>query len=167
MFDMKTVSGNGIDGNAATGLFVSINNLREISDCCRDGEPLDHELADWLSRALEGYLTQQFRTLEEALGLIFPRGGIPWWREEAMRKRDAALRRLAEDFHGGRAPTSLARVIALTAKRYAATSWRLDCTIPEMPDCYRGTPKEHLWRAFKSGAPMPIGERQLRNVLAR
>ncbi len=167
MFDSQTMSGNGVDGNSDAGLFASINNLREILDSCRDGEPLDHELADWLGRALEGYLTQRFRTLEEALGLIFPRGGIPWWREEAMRKRDAALRRLAEDFHGGRAPTSLARVIALTAKRYAATSWRLDSTKQDMPECYRGTPKECLWRAFKSGAPMPIGERQLRNVLAR
>ena len=164
---MKTIDGNGGGGNSAAGLFASINNLREILDRCRDGEPLDHDLADWLSQALEGYLTQRFRTLEEALGLIFPRGGIPWWREEAMRKRDAALRQLAENFHGGRSPTSLARVIALSAKRYAATSWRLDCTTADMPECYRGTPKECLWRAFKAGAPMPIGERQLRNVLAR
>ena len=35
-----------------------------------------------------------------------------------------------------------------------------------MPPDYADTQKECLWRAFKSGAPMPIGERQLRNVLA-
>ena len=167
MFDMKTVSGGGGSENSPAGLFTSIDNLREIMGRCRDGEPLDQDLAEWLGEALEGYLTQQFRTLEEALGLIFPRGGVPWWREEAMRKRDAALRRLAEHFHDGRAMTAQARKIAMMAKRYAATSWRIDCSNEEMPDCYRGTPKECLWRAFKSGAPMPIGERQLRNILAR
>jgi hypothetical protein len=35
-----------------------------------------------------------------------------------------------------------------------------------MPETYEGTPLEFLWRAFKSGAPMPIGERQLRRILA-
>jgi hypothetical protein len=34
-----------------------------------------------------------------------------------------------------------------------------------MPAHYRATPKEYLWRAFKSQAPVPIGERQLRNIL--
>jgi hypothetical protein len=35
-----------------------------------------------------------------------------------------------------------------------------------MPGRYRGTAKESLWRAFKSGAPMPLGERRLRSILA-
>ena len=163
---MKAVSGAAA-GQTGAGLFVSIHNLREIRGRCRDGEPLDSDLADWLGEALEGYLTQRFRTLEEALGLIFPRGGVPWWREEALRKRDASLRRLAEVFHGSFATAAQARTIAVAAKRYATATWRLDCTKREMPDVYRGTQKECLWRAFKSGAPMPIGERQLRNILAR
>ena len=36
----------------------------------------------------------------------------------------------------------------------------------EMPTHYRGRPKAHLWRAFKAGAAMPIGERHLRSILA-
>jgi hypothetical protein len=35
-----------------------------------------------------------------------------------------------------------------------------------MPPQYRGTAKAHLWRAFKAGAAMPIGERHLRSILA-
>jgi hypothetical protein len=35
-----------------------------------------------------------------------------------------------------------------------------------MPPAYAGTPKEFLWQAFQSGAPMPLGERQLRNIVA-
>ncbi len=32
--------------------------------------------------------------------------------------------------------------------------------------CAYGTPHGLLWEAFKSGAIMPIGERQLRNIFA-
>ncbi len=34
-----------------------------------------------------------------------------------------------------------------------------------MPAHYRGTCREYIWKALKSGAPMPLGERQLRNIL--
>jgi len=147
-------------------VFASINNLREIMGQCFDGKPLDGDLAEWLGAAIDGYLTRQFRTLEEALGLIFPRGGIPWWREEAMRKRDAALRALADSFLGDLAPCVQARQIWTLAQRYAASSWRFDQDNGDMPANYEGTVKQSLWQAVKSGAPMPIGERQLRNVLA-
>ncbi len=159
---------NGSAGpeKAATGIFASIDNLREIMGRCLEGEPLDHDLAEWLGEAVEGYLTRQFRTLEEALGLVFPRGGIPWWREEAIRKRDAALRYLAETFHDDVATGTQAREIWTAAKRYAASAWRFDCDSDDMPEYYAGTQKECLWQAFKSGAPMPLGERQLRNILA-
>jgi hypothetical protein len=35
-----------------------------------------------------------------------------------------------------------------------------------MPVDYAGTAHEQLWLAFKSGAAMPLGERQLRTILA-
>ena len=150
----------------SNGIFASIDNLREIMGRCFDGEPLERDLADWLGEAIDGYLTRQFRTLEEALGLIFPRGGIPWWREEAMRKRDAALRYLAETFLDELARGMQAQEIWTAASRYAASAWRCDQDNDAMPTHYADTPKECLWQAFKSGAPMPIGERQLRNILA-
>jgi len=35
-----------------------------------------------------------------------------------------------------------------------------------MPAGYAATVKEYLFRAFRSGARMPLSERQLRNILA-
>ena len=159
---------NHDDGNqvATGGTFASIDNLREIMGRCFDGEPLERDLAGWLGDAIDGYLTRQFHTLEEALGLIFPRGGIPWWREEANRTRDAALRALADTFFDEIALAIQAREIWSAARRYAESAWRFDRDKDDMPPDYADTQKECLWRAFKSGAPMPIGERQLRNVLA-
>jgi hypothetical protein len=85
--------------------------------------------------------------------------------EEALYKRDAALRKLSERHYVGFSPTACARGIRESAERYAATAWRFDKERSEMPAEYEGTPKEFLWEAFQSGAPMPIGERQLRAIL--
>ncbi len=150
----------------SSGIFASIDNLREIMGRCFDGKPLEGDLADWLGEAIDGYLTRQFRTLEEALGLTFPRGGIPWWREEAMRKRDAALRYLAETFLDELALGLQTQEIWTAAKRYAASAWRFDEDNEEMPANYAVTVNECLWHSLKSLAHMPIGERQLRNILA-
>ena len=150
----------------SSGIFASIDKLREIMAHCFDGKPLDDDLADWLGEAIDGFLTRQFCTLDESLGLIFPRGGIPWWREEAIRKRNAALCYLAETFLDELALGMQAQEIWTAARRYAASTWRFDQNNDDMPAHYAGTPKECLWQAFKSSAPMPIGERQLRNILA-
>jgi hypothetical protein len=87
--------------------------------------------------------------------------------EEAIRTRDAALRELAERFHAERSVSRQAQEIRLRALRYAASAWRFDRERDAMPERYRGTPTECLWRALKSGAAMPISERQLRSILAR
>ena len=150
----------------SSGIFASIENLREIMARCFEGKPLDSDLAAWLGEAIDGFLTRQFCTLDEGLGLIFPRGGIPWWREEAIRKRNAALCYLAETFLDELALGMQAQEIWTAARRYAASTWRFDRNNDDMPAHYVGTPKECLWQAFKSSAPMPIGERQLRNILA-
>lgn len=148
------------------GIFAPIDNLREIMACCFDGKPLNGDLADWLGEAIDGFLTRQFCTLDEGFGLIFPRGGIPWWREEEIRNRNAALCHLAETFLDELGPGAQAQQIWTAARRYAASAWRFDRDKDDMPAHYEGTSKECLWRAFKSRAPMPIGERQLRNILA-
>ncbi len=142
-----------------------LDDLREIARCCRAGLPLRPNLARWLGSALHGYLTRYYRTVEQALNLRFPHGGVPWWREEAIRERDAALRALAGSFFAALSPCAQARKIATISRRYAASAWRVDESKPDMPQAYVGTPKEYLWLAFKSVAVMPIGERQLRNVL--
>ncbi len=146
---------------------AQISKLRQVSQRCLANEPLDRELADWLGEALDGYLKRRYATVEEALGLKFAQGGVPWWREEAIRQRDAVLRRLAEGFFAELCPSAQARKIWTITLRYAATAWRFDRERDDMPGHYFGTVKEHLWSAFASGATMPLCERQLRNVLAR
>ena len=147
-------------------MFGTIDDLREIAPRCLSGEPLDEDLSQWLGNALEQVLSRHCRTIEDALGLKFPQGGIPWWREEANRTRDNALRQLAERFFGDLSPCARAREIRTIADRYAASAWRHDRDRDEMPQRYAGNPHGLLWEAFKSGAIMPIGERQLRNIFA-
>lgn len=103
--------------------------------------------------------------LDEALGMHAVRGGMPWWREAANRQRDEALRALGARYFGHLSMTARAERIACLANRYASSAWRFDRERADMPDSYRGTPTEQLWSAFKSRAPMPIGQRQLRTIL--
>jgi len=167
---LKTAE-DGIGDKAGSGeasfMLAHIENLREIAQRCTRGEPLGEDLSRWLSRSLDDFLSHRSRTLDDALGLKWPKGGVPWWLEEAMRRRDAALRELAERFCASQSICAQARLIRTAAMRYAASCWPIDRGRPEMPTGYGGRIHEWLWRAFKSGAPMPIGERQLRHVLAR
>jgi len=146
---------------------TSIDNLREVARRCSAGEPLPAGLSAWLGKSLGEFLSHRQRSIEDALGLVWPRGGVPWWLEDALRKRDAALRELAQRFYCGQAVSRQAAAIYRAALRYAASRWRRDRAADELPPEHVGTPYEWLWRAFKSGAAMPIGDRQLRHILMR
>jgi hypothetical protein len=152
--------------------------LREIARLCESREPLDPALAQWLGDVLNTFFERGTTSLEEIMGLRYGRGGMPWRRAEAMRQRNAALRILAEDFFADMGPCTRSRRIAVLvgpctrsrriavlASRYGASAWRVDRHRSGMPEHYAGTPKELLWRAFSSGATMPIGERQIRNIV--
>jgi hypothetical protein len=153
--------------NAGYGPMATVANLREIARRSQAGVPVDGPLQAWLADCLEQFLRRSAPSIEAAFGLSAPRGGVPWWLEEAIRHRDGALRELAARFLAGHSVTAQARRIRLEAARYAASAWRHDRTVEAMPDRYDGRLQEWLWRAFKSGAPMPICERQLRSVLGR
>ena len=144
---------------------VAITRLREISRRCLAGEALDREQSAWLGSCLKAYFDRSSRTIGAAFDLVFPHGGVPWWREEAIRKRDAALRELAARFLDGHSPYAQARRIAGLVKRYAGTAWPRDRAKPRMPPYYRETPKAYIWIAFASGAAMPLSERYLRKIL--
>ncbi len=148
-------------------MLPEVRNLREIVRCCHAGVPLDAELGRWLARSLQDFLDHRFASVQDALGLHAPKGGVPWWLEEGLRARNAALREMAESVYPAEPASRQARLIRTAALRYAASTWPRDRALAEMPPHYRGTAKEWLWRAFRSQAPMPIGERQLRSILAR
>ncbi len=147
-------------------MLPEIENLREIARCCQAGEPLDGDLSRWLGSSLDDFLSQRRSSLGEAFGLRGAQGGVPWWLEDAIRKRNAALRGLAERLCIDDSTTALARKVHRLTLRYAGTSWNRDRRCDAMPRAYAGTPKACLWRAFKSGAAMPVCERQLRSILA-
>jgi hypothetical protein len=146
-------------------MLASINNMRAVTKLCQAKEPLPEMLASWLANSLESFLEQRAESLNDAFGLRNARGGVPWRMEAKMRARDAALRRLAAQHFGELPPSARAARIHQLSVRYAASSWRFDRTHDRMPAGYEGTPHEWLWGAFKSGAAMPLGVRQLRTIL--
>jgi len=147
-------------------MLSAVANLREIAQCCSEGQPLRDHLARWLGKCLGEFLAHRVQTIEEAFGLHPLRGGVPWWLEDAMRARNAALQELGGCFYDSCSISAQARQIYVAAMRYAGSAWRFDRERDVMPTCYKGTANALLWQAFKSGAQMPIGERQLRTILA-
>jgi len=77
-------------------MLAAIKNLRAIRERCHDGAPLDPSLSHWLAESLDRYLGHECASIDDALGLRQPRGGMPWWLVEAMYERDGALRDLAD-----------------------------------------------------------------------
>ena len=146
-------------------MLAAINKLREIRERCREGEPLDLSVSCWLAERLDRYLDHECTSVDDALGLRQPRGGMPWWLVEAVYERNAALSGLAELIAADCSPSAQAREVRRLTLRYGASAWRHDRDREAMPGSYRGTAREYLWIAFKSGAPIPLGERQLRKIL--
>ena len=144
-----------------------VARLREFVRVTRAGEPLDRSLQSWMSDCICMTLQRQCRTFDDAFGLRGPRGGIPWWLEEVIRLRDHALRELAAGFLMDQPVSRQAHWIRVASVRYAASAWRHDRAVSAMPEPYRDTPRQWLWAAFKSAAPMPLCERQLRSVLVQ
>ena len=147
-------------------MMQSIANMRTLAELCKSHEPLPQPLASWLAESLQSFLDQKSPSLNEAFGVRNARGGIPWRMEASIRSRDAALRDLAETYLRNLSLSAQAEAIHRLSGRYGASSWRFDKDRDSMPPAYRSTPQELLWRAFKSGASMPLCTRQLRTILA-
>jgi hypothetical protein len=145
---------------------TAIDRFRDISRHCAAGAPLPADLAAWLTGGLARFLDRRAPDLDRAFGLVLGQGGVPWWREEAIRRRDAELRRYAALAHPLGGVTQRARAVARALQRYAAGAWRFERDAADVPAPHVGRAEAHLWRAFKAGAAMPLGERQLRTILA-
>jgi len=146
-------------------MLQTINLLDEISQRCISGNALDPEQARWLGDALRRFLTRQSLTIEEALGLRSARGGVQWRQELAIRRRNAALVELGRRHLFCKSVSAQVRAVHTMCVRYAASAWQYDRHCVALPTAYAGQPLEFLWKAFAAGAPMPLSERQLRNIL--
>lgn len=155
--------------NSATAPMSALpsDRLREIARCCLKGEPLNESLSLWIGEAVNAYLDCNADSLEHALGLKLGRGGVPWRAEVAIRIRDSSLRELADCFFANMRLCARSRAIETIACRYAACAWRIDQKHDDMPARYADRPEEFLWLAFKSGARMPLGERRIRDIIAK
>lgn len=146
-------------------MLASIQNLREISLLCSSGETLPQELSAWLGKTLEEFLHHRAPSLDVAMGLKYPRGGLPWWAEEAIINRDRTLREMGAACFPETSRSAKASLIHTLSVRYAATAWLRDREQEDMPEHYRGKSHQYLWQAFKSGAAMPLTGRHLRTIL--
>ena len=143
-----------------------IQALDQLHKLCAENQPIPNDLRCWLAQSLEGFLENNFKTLNEAFGIIQDHGGIPWWRERAIRLRDEALREMARIHFPEGSVTTRAKAIAQQSERYATTNWPRDRQNEEMPSRYVEAPLHYIWLAFKSGAKMPVSQRHLRTLLS-
>lgn len=104
------------------GFHTPTERLEEIARRCQAGEPLGPRHSFWLAEGIDSYLGKAASSLEEALGLRYGRGGVPWWREKALRERDTALRVLADEFFADLSICNRSREIATLALRYGASA---------------------------------------------
>ena len=137
--------------------------LRRISDGCdRSGE------IDWLREALRRYFegVSDGLRLEDALEVAVPQHAAPWWRVEAISRRDDALRELAEKYYPQPSLAQRAVLVEMAIDRYAGSAWKRDRRRNSCPNNYLGTEFELLFRAFEAHEGMP-GGRMLRRILAK
>jgi hypothetical protein len=148
---------------------------RRVAALAAIGQPLPHEVGEWLADGINAMLYQGIR-LDEALGLAGTGYASPtnWIAKEA---RDWNLRCAATQIE---APNSCARARLLAGKvsRFASASW---------PRLRSQNPPEHLvfaemaptevlrirlWWAFANGAiinparPVPDSPRQIYRIIA-
>ena len=112
----------------------------------------------WLDDWISGALAQGAGVEGEAKG---GQNGV----RQAARQRDAALRELAARYYPGLQRSAQANQIRRLTVHYATNGWSRDRRLAAPPPHYADSPHELLWCAFRAGAPLPIGERQLCRIL--
>ena len=144
-----------------------IDQLRQLLVMAEGGKL--GELGDWLAPRLNHYLTgaSEGVSLEQVLDLAVSPGQAPWWREEAQRARDNAIRELADQHFGNLDLNSQADEILQTIRRYRRGRWRFDQSRECIPEYYVGTPSGLLYEAFRSGdGDVPESKRHLLRILS-
>lgn len=94
-------------------------------------------------------------TLEAVFGLAAGAGQVPWWRAEALDRRDAGLRALASAFHGGRALSQQAQAIRTALAAYARAGWQSDRGRAAVSIKHIGTEREILFGILSACDAVP------------
>ena len=144
------------------GGMAAARRLGRIAQKIRDRLPDDEDGA-WLAQCLQDYLDHAptGHTIEAALGLRVSAGRAPWWQAERRATRDAAIRELADTFHGRTSvrPHSVAELI----RSYESVNWRRDRLhrAPQSTDARRVI----LFKIFSVGINVPASVRQLIQII--
>jgi hypothetical protein len=148
-----------------SALSPPIDRLRHARDFLRRGNHPDlAAVADGLDAFLD---IHSDLSLDQVLGLL-PAPGEEHWRTVARREaRDAEYCALADLYLRDIKTAPRARKIIAMGGRYAIRWQRVDQHLDQMPASYRGTPDEHLFRAFAAGAGKMPSARSLRRTLSR
>lgn len=101
-----------------------IDLLRELHARLAGGDPLERWASECLAEYLEG--AAHGVRLGQAFGVEPVRGEVPWWRREALARRDDAIRRLARVRYGNQAPNEQADRVLAELERYVTSTWRHD-----------------------------------------
>ena len=128
-------------------------------------QPDDRE---WMSAALRRYLAaaDDGLSIEDALELTAPSRALPWWRVDALARRDMALRELATVFFASASLSQRAADVYDALARYRRAEWPRDQRLESVPLHYIGKPEEILFFALKAH-PEILSERQVRRIVAR
>jgi hypothetical protein len=97
-----------------------IDRLRALAAALRAGEAVPPDVARWAVEAIRQYEDDAAAglTLDRTFGLVPARGELPWWRREALQRRNAILQQLHQAFFGELAVSVAAMEIArLFARR--------------------------------------------------
>jgi hypothetical protein len=100
-----------------------IYQLRALAAALKAGEPVPPGVARWAAQAIGEYEegASTGLTLDRALGLLPARGELPWWRREALQRRNAILQQLHQAYFGelgvSVAATEIARLFARRVQR--------------------------------------------------
>jgi hypothetical protein len=144
----------------------TIQSLRLAAEKFAAGQLPDPRLLHWLAASLQAYVDHRAPSLEEAMGIRRCKGGMPWWKEEAVRARNHALREICRMVAHDEPLAEQVRKVGHAINRYGVGRWRFDRHLEAIPQTYLGRVEEWLWHAYRSGAPLPLGVRQLRTILA-
>lgn len=136
--------------------------LRRIADR-QETEADRAELACRMRLYLEG--ADQGVSLDSVFALNRRPSQAPWWRSEALGRRDAAIRALARRFFPGRSVAFQAAQIYAALNIYAAGQWRFDCRNSEPPTHYFGTPRAIMFDILRCSEVI-LSERQLQRILS-
>jgi hypothetical protein len=101
---------------------------------------------------------------QSALGLDRGPGGRSPIERDREERRDAELRRWRARHYAHLSCLAAASAMTKEWDRYSLQAARSDSALPDLPDSYRGRPREHCFVLMRIGSTWP-SERSLRRIL--